>query len=94
MMREIRTCGLTRGEEVVPLCGIAYSPTLPPPALLGDSGFSGDKGIYQQESAILKAAALLVICPGEYHATTNFLEGDFWTGIPSECPFTQALTAF
>jgi len=31
-MRETCTSGSTRGEGVVPLCGIAPSPTLPPPA--------------------------------------------------------------
>ena len=59
------------------ICGITYSPTLPPPALLGDAHFSGDKRISQQESVILNAAALLVNCPSEYHAPTDFLEADF-----------------
>jgi hypothetical protein len=37
---------------------------------------TGGKGIYQQESVILNAAASLAIFPSECHATTNFLEGD------------------
>jgi hypothetical protein len=36
---------------------------------------------FQQESVILNPSALLAIHPGERYATTNFLEGDFGTGI-------------
>jgi hypothetical protein len=46
------------------------------------------RGFINQESAILNAAALLVICPSEYHATTNFPEGDFW-GVSVISPFRQ-----
>jgi len=38
---------------------------------------------------MLNAAPLLAINPSECHASTNFLEGDFWTGIASECPAIQ-----
>ena len=38
---------------------------------------TGGKGIYQQESVILNAAASLAIFPSECHATANSLEGDF-----------------
>jgi hypothetical protein len=34
----------------------------------------------------VNAAASLAVYPSESCGSTQFVEGDFWTGIPSECP--------
>jgi len=74
-MREICTSGSTRGEVVVPLCGIASSPTLPHRRPQGVQGF-------------LREVALTRSTPPPSPRTPWFIRkliSRDWAAIPPAC---------